>query len=403
MHTLSKQVTGYIEHSSWIRKMFEAGMVLKKKYGEENVFDFSLGNPDLAPPEAVATGLHAIADQATRPFAFGYMPNAGYLDARTTLAAYLAGEQECPDLGPEHLILTCGAAGGLNAFFRAVLEPGDEVVCPAPYFVEYGFYVQNYGGTLKPVPCDKETFGLDLDGIEAALSEKTRAVLINSPNNPTGQIYSAEELDRLAGLLAAKSRTNGRPIYLISDEPYRFLVYDNAVVPAVLPRYPYSIVIGSFSKSLSLAGERVGYVAVNPAMEDVATLVSGLILTNRILGFVNAPAIGQKLLTMALGQGVDLSVYEKRRQAMARVLDGAGLSYIMPRGAFYFFPRVPGGSLDDTGFVNALMESNILAVPGSGFGFPGGFRLAFCVPEDVIVRSAEPFRRAVEAYLEKKR
>jgi aspartate aminotransferase len=402
MHTLSKQVAGYIEHSSWIRKMFEAGMILKKKYGEKNVFDFSLGNPDLAPPEAVAKGLHAIADQASSPFAFGYMPNAGYLDARQTLAAYLAKEQECPDLGPEHLILTCGAAGGLNAFFRAVLEPGDEVICPAPYFVEYGFYVQNHGGALRPVPCDRETFGLDLDGIEAGLSEKTRAVLINSPNNPTGQIYSRQELERLAELLTAQSRKNGRPVYLISDEPYRFLVYDKKEVPPVLPIYPYSIVIGSFSKSLSLAGERVGYVAVNPAMEDVTTLVGGLILTNRILGFVNAPAIGQKLLNAALGEGVDLSVYERRRRAMADVLDGAGISYVMPKGAFYFFPRVPGGSLDDTGFVNALMNANILAVPGSGFGFPGGFRLAFCVPEDVIVRSAEPFKQAVAAYLEQR-
>jgi aspartate aminotransferase len=190
----------------------------------------------------------------------------------------------------------------------------------------------------------------------------------------------------------------GRPVYLVSDEPYRFLVYDNAVVPPVLPRYANSIVVGSFSKSLSLAGERVGYVAVNPAMEDAMTLVGGLILTNRILGFVNAPAIGQKLLGRALGQGVDLGVYEKRRSAMARVLDEAKISYVMPQGAFYFFPRVPGGSEDDAAFVNALMQEHILAVPGSGFGCPGGFRLAFCVPEDVIMRSAEAFKRAVAAF-----
>lgn len=402
MHTLSQQVATYIEHSSWIRKMFEAGMILKKKYGQDNVYDFSLGNPDLAPPAAVADGLREIADEAASPFAFGYMPNAGYPDARELLAAHLAKEQETPDLGPEHIILTCGAAGGLNAFFRAVLDPGDEVVCPAPYFVEYGFYVENHGGQLKPVACDAETFGLDLAGIEAALTEKTRVVLINSPNNPTGQVYSREELDTLSDILEAHSKKVGRPVYLVSDEPYRFLVYDNATVPPVLPRYSHSIVIGSFSKSLSLAGARVGYVAVNPAMEDVTTLVGGLILTNRILGFVNAPAIAQKLLIKALGQGVDLSVYESRRAAMARVLDDAGISYVMPKGAFYFFPRVPGGSLDDTGFVNALMQENILAVPGSGFGFPGGFRLAFCVPEDVIVRSAEPFKRAVAAYLEGK-
>jgi aspartate aminotransferase len=340
-----------------------------------------------------------MAEEAESPFAFGYMPNAGYQDVRQALAAHLGREQECPDLGPDHLVLTCGAAGGLNALFKAVLDPGDEVICPAPYFVEYGFYVENHGGSLKPVPSESTTFGLDLEGIGAALSPRTRAVLINSPNNPTGHVYSQEELDGLAALLEAHSRKVGRPVYLVSDEPYRFLVYDKVVVPPVLPRYANSIVVGSFSKSLSLAGERVGYVAVNPAMEDAMTLVGGLILTNRILGFVNAPAIGQKLLGRALGQGVDLEVYDKRRSAMAKVLDDADISYVMPKGAFYFFPRVPGGSQDDTAFVNALMEEHILAVPGSGFGFPGGFRLAFCVPEDVIVRSGEAFKRAVAAFL----
>ncbi len=399
MHTVSRQIASYMEHSSWIRKMFEAGMLLKQKYGEDNVFDFSLGNPDLPPPQAVADGLSEMAGQVCSPFALGYMPNAGYLDVRRQLAAYLGEEQECPELEAEHLVLTCGAAGGINALFRAVLEPGDEVLCPAPYFVEYGFYAENHGGKLRSVACDNEHFGLPLDGITKALGEKTRVVLINSPNNPTGQIYSREEMEGLIALLEKHCKKVGRPVYLVSDEPYRFLVYDNETVPPVLPHYAYSIVIGSFSKSLSLAGERVGYVAVNPAMKDAATLVNALVLTTRILGFVNAPAIGQKLLAKSLGQGVNVSVYARRRAAMANVLDNAGISYTMPKGAFYFFPQVPGGSLDDTGFVNALMEEHILAVPGSGFGFPGGFRLAFCVPEDVIVRSAEPFKRAVDAYL----
>ncbi|PIE66222.1 MAG: aspartate aminotransferase [Desulfobacterales bacterium] len=399
MHTLSHQVEAYIEHASWIRKMFEAGMALKKQYGQDKVFDFSLGNPDLPPPKAVADGLAAIAEEVTSPFALGYMPNAGYQDVRQALAAHLAREQETPELAAEHLVLTCGAAGGLNALFRAILEPGDEVICPAPYFVEYGFYVENYGASLRPVACDGHSFGLDLAGIEKALNDQTRVVLINSPNNPTGQIYTSEALDRLASLLKQHSQKQGRPVYLVADEPYRFLVYDNAVVPAVLPRYSHSVVIGSFSKSLSLAGERVGYVAVNPAMEDAAVLVNGLILTTRILGFVNAPAIGQRLLARALGQGVDVSVYAKRRSLMARVLDEAGISYVMPQGAFYFFPRVPGDSLDDTGFVHALMQENILAVPGSGFGCAGGFRMAFCVPEDVIERSAKPMQRAVAAWL----
>ncbi|MFA7165369.1 MAG: pyridoxal phosphate-dependent aminotransferase [Desulfoplanes sp.] len=399
MHTLSTQVAGYVEHSSWIRRMFEAGMVLKKKYGQENVYDFSLGNPDLAPPAIVGQALHQIADTATNAFAFGYMSNAGYLDTREVLAKYLAKEQETPALGPEHLVLTCGAAGGLNGLFRAVLDPGDEVVCPAPYFVEYGFYVENHGGKLCPVPSRPGSYELDLAGIAAALTAKTRVVLINSPNNPTGQVYSGQELEQLGQLLERHSKKTGRPVYLVSDEPYRFLVYDGVQVPPVLPLYAHSVVIGSFSKSLSLAGERVGYVAVNPAMPDCATLVGGLVLTNRILGFVNAPAIGQRLLGAALGHGVDLSVYERRRAAMAAVLDAAEISYVMPKGAFYFFPQVPGTSTDDTAFVKALMDQQVLAVPGSGFGCPGGFRLALCVPEDVILRSGDAFKRAVSAFL----
>ena len=373
-------------------------MVLKKEYGEENVYDFSLGNPDLAPPAIVSQALHQIADQAETPFAFGYMPNAGYLETRQVLADYLAVEQETPGFGPEHLVLTCGAAGGLNGLFRAVLDPGDEVLCPAPYFVEYGFYVENHGGKLCPVPSRPESYELDLDAIAAALNAKTRVVLINSPNNPTGQVYSRQDIEKLGQILEHHSRKTGRPVYLVSDEPYRFLVYDDVQVPPVLPLYAYSVVIGSFSKSLSLAGERVGYVAVNPAMPDCATLLGGLVLTNRILGFVNAPAIGQRLLGAALGQGVDLTVYERRRAAMASVLDAAGISYSMPKGAFYFFPQVPGTSTDDTAFVKALMDQQVLAVPGSGFGCPGGFRLAFCVPEDVIQRSEDAFKRAVAAF-----
>ena len=399
MQILSSQIAEYIEHSSWIRKMFETGMVLKKKYGQENVYDFSLGNPDLAPPAIVKETLHAVADMADTPFAFGYMPNAGYLETRQVLAEYLAVEQETPELEADHLVVTCGAAGGLNCFFRAVLEPGDEVLCPAPYFVEYGVYVENNGGRFLPVASRPVTHELDLDCIAAALTPKTRAVLINSPHNPTGQIYTRQEIRDLGAILARHSEKVGRPVYLVSDEPYRFLVYDDAEVAPVLPMYPYSVVIGSFSKSLSLAGERVGYVVVNPAMPGHEILAGGLILTNRTLGFMNAPAIGQKLIAASLGHGVALSVYAGRRKAMAEVLDAAGIEYTMPRGAFYFFPRVPGGSLDDVAFVKALMDERVLAVPGSGFGCPGSFRLAFCVSEDVIVRSADAFKRAVASFL----
>jgi aspartate aminotransferase len=372
--------------------MFEAGIELKKKYGAENVYDFSLGNPDLAPPAAVADGLRELADEAGRPFAFGYMPNAGYPQVRARLAEVIAGEQGVA-VSADEVVVTCGAAGGINALFRAVLEPGDEVLCPAPYFVEYGFYAENHRGVLRAVPSKPLTFELDMGAMAAAITERTRCVLINSPNNPTGRIYTLDELAGLAEILRQASARTGRPILLISDEPYRFLAYDGAEVPAIFPVYEHSVVVSSFSKNLALAGERVGYVAVNPAMPEAGKLVAGVILTNRILGFVNAPAVGQKLLAKALGHQVDASVYASRRDAMAEVLREAGFAFSMPQGAFYFFPRIPKGG-DDTAFVNELMQEQILAVPGSGFGYPGYFRLAFCVDESTIRGSASGFARA---------
>jgi aspartate aminotransferase len=390
---LSSQIEGYLAKSSWIRRMFETGIELKKKYGAENVYDFSLGNPDLAPPAAVAEGLRELAEDAGKPFAFGYMPNAGYPQVRERLAEVVSVEQGVA-VAAEDLVVTCGAAGGINALFRAVFEPGDEVLCPAPYFVEYGFYAENHRGTLKTVPSRPLTFELDLKALAAAISDRTRCVLINSPNNPTGRIYSLKELSGLADILRQASARTGRPILLISDEPYRFLAYDGTEVPAIFPVYEHSVVISSFSKNLALAGERVGYVAVNPAMPEGERLVAGLILANRILGFVNAPAVGQKLLAKALGHEVDSSIYASRRDAMAEVLREAGIEFSMPQGAFYFFPRIPKGG-DDAAFVNELMQEQILAVPGSGFGYPGYFRLAFCVDEVTIRGAAPGFKRAV--------
>ena len=389
---LCSQVEGYLSRSSWIRRMFEAGIELKKKFGPENVYDFSLGNPDLAPPAAVAEGLRELADDACKPFAFGYMPNAGYPQVRARLAEVISGEQGTAVTADE-VVVTCGAAGGINALFRAVLEPGDEVLCPAPYFVEYGFYAENHRGVLKAVPSKPLTFELDIKALAAAITERTRCVLVNSPNNPTGRIYTLDELASLADVLRQASARTGRPILLISDEPYRFLAYDGAEVPAIFPVYEHSVVVSSFSKNLALAGERVGYVAVNPAMPEAGKLVAGVILTNRILGFVNAPAVGQKLLAKALGHQVDASVYASRRDAMAEVLREAGFSFSMPQGAFYFFPRIPKGG-DDTAFVNELMQEQILAVPGSGFGYPGYFRLAFCVDESTIRGAGPGFARA---------
>ncbi|TVM36647.1 pyridoxal phosphate-dependent aminotransferase [Oceanidesulfovibrio marinus] len=395
MSVISQAVSEYLDKSSWIRKMFETGAALKAYHGEDAVCDFSLGNPDLSPPTCVSSTLDRLAKECNRSFAFGYMPNAGYPWLREKLAHYLSNEQQV-SLSADDIVITCGAAGGLNAVMRAVFDPGDELLCPSPYFVEYGFYAANHGGTLKSVPAVAPDFNLDVEAMAAAITPKTRIVLVNSPHNPTGAIYPTETLEALAKAVDAKSQEYGRPIFLLADEPYRFLTYDGASTPPFLPISTNAIVVSSFSKNMSLAGERVGYIAVHPEMEDKDKLLAGVVLANRILGFVNAPAIGQHLVADGLGTAVDTTVYAKRRAAMAKVLEDAGIEFSMPKGGFYFFPKVPARfEGDDVAFVNRLAEELVLAVPGRGFGCPGYFRLTFCVDEDVITRSAEGFKRAV--------
>ncbi len=391
MSLLSQQVYGYMDRSSWIRKMFEAGIILKKQYGEDAVCDFSLGNPDLPAPPAVGEGLRKLADRAGEPFAFGYMPNGGFAWARAQLAEHLSKEHGVSLTGDD-VMMSCGAAGALNALFRATLEPQDEVLALAPFFVEYGFYVENHGGVLRTVKTMPDTFALDLEAIAAAITPKTRAIIVNSPNNPTGAIYTKEELQALASILEDASAKHGRPIYMIADEPYRFLAFDGAEVPSMLPLYQYALVVSSFSKNLSLAGERLGYIALSPLMENREQLMAGLMLTNRILGYVNPPVVGQHIMAAALGSQVDASIYAARRVAMAEVLTEAGYDFQMPKGAFYFFPKAPGG--DDVAFTARLMEERVLAVPGTGFGGPGHFRLTFCVDEAIIRRSLEGFKKA---------
>ncbi len=392
MQILAQSIAEQIGNSSWIRRMFEEGNELRRRFGADRVFDFSLGNPDLPPPPAAAAALDRIRSEAGEPRAMGYVSNAGLPALREALAAALAAEQQAPGLKADHVLVACGAAGALTSFFRAVLDPGDEVLCPAPYFVEYGFYCGHFGGVLKPLPSKRPAFDLDVEAMLAAVGPSTRVILLNSPNNPTGCIYPSETLTRLAAGLAQINRRRERPVFLLSDEPYRFLAYDGAVVPPVLPLSPFAVVVGSFSKRLSIAGERIGYLAINPGMPEGALLMQAVAMTTRTLGFVNAPVIGQKLALMLLGEGVDLAIYAERRALMARVLDAAGIRYALPRGAFYFFPEAPGG--DDLAFVQRLLKENILAVPGRGFGCPGFFRLSFSVETETIARSAESFKRA---------
>ena len=394
MQIVSPQIAASLGSSSWIRRMFEKGMELKKRYGDDAVCDFSLGNPDVPPPAKTADALRKIASEAVRPLGLGYCPNAGIPAFREALAAWLARQQQSP-LQAGHVVATVGAAGALVAFFRAVVEPGDEIVVPAPYFVEYGAYCGHFGGVLRTVPSRAPSFAPDVEGIAAAITPKTRAILVNSPNNPTGCIYSGSDMRRLAAIVDRANEGRERPLFLVSDEPYRAFAYDGATVPPVLPLTPFAVVAGSFSKTLSLAGERIGYLAASPAMPDVETFVAAVTMTNRTLGFVNAPVIGQKLAAELLDETVDLAIYDRRRKLMAEVLRSAGLEFEMPRGAFYFFPAAPGG--DDTAFTDALLAERILAVPGRGFGFPGHIRLSCSVDERIIERSAAGFARAAGA------
>jgi len=387
--SVSRKIKAAMESASWIRRMFEEGAELKARLGPEKVCDFTLGNPDLEPPPRFKEALKAAAADP-RPGLHGYMPNAGLPSAREALASHLRQHYGEP-FTAQDLILTCGAAGGLNVALKALLDPGDEVIVFAPYFPEYLFYVDNHGGVAQVVETD-DRFRLELDRLAAALGPRTRALILNSPNNPTGQVYDEESLRKLGEVLLDFGRRRGEPVYLLADEPYSRLVYDGLRLPNIFRAYPHTILITSFSKELSIPGERLGVAAVGPGAADREELVAGMVLANRILGFVNAPALMQRVVAELAGETVDLSPYARRRELFARILREAGYDFVLPRGAFYFFPAAPGG--DDLAFVARLKQENILAVPGRGFGRAGYFRLAFCVPEEVIERAAPGFARA---------
>lgn len=389
--SISHQMRTYIDRASWIRKMFEEGARLKKIHGADKVFDFSLGNPNVPPPPSVKEALRRVIEHGAESI-HAYMPNAGLPQTREKLAAYLSREHGVK-LTADHVILTCGAAGALNVILKALLDPGDEVVVPAPFFVEYGFYAENHGGTLKTVRTTSG-FSLDLNALEAAIGLKTKVVLINSPNNPTGQIYTAAELKELGELLHRKSRAAGHPIFLVSDEPYRKIVYTSEKPPSIFQCYENALIATSFSKDLSLPGERIGYVAVHPEAEDQGALQGALILANRILGFVNAPALMQWILPDLLEESVDVSIYRAKRDKLLNGLRSAGYECFEPPGAFYLFPRSP--LRDDVAFVQLLVEEKILAVPGTGFGGPGYFRLAYCVDDSTIDGAFPGLARAMD-------
>ena len=398
MQLITDGVRDSIASGSFIRKMFEKGLELKKRFGADKVYDFSIGNPDVPPPAKTRDALVEIAERAVTPCGVGYCPNAGIPEVRAAMAEYLSRQQQTA-VAAADVVMTVGAAGALVCFFRAVIEPGDEVITPAPYFVEYGSSCRHFGGVLKPGPSLPPTFRPDVAGIAAAISPRTRAIILNSPNNPTGCIYSEADLKAIAELVEAENARrgeNGRPLFILSDEPYRVFAFDGATVPPMLPLSRWACVLGSFSKSLSLPGERVGYFLVNPAMPGHESLVAAVTLVNRTLGFVNAPVIGQRLAAALTEEVVDLSVYDRRRRLMAKVLADAGIEFEMPRGAFYFFAKSPVA--DDREFTDALAAENVLVVPGSGFGFAGYVRLCCSVDERIIAASAEAFKRAMRKF-----
>lgn len=391
---VSKKILDNLSRSSWIRAMFEEGEKLRKIVGADNVYDFSLGNPDVEPPKEVKEALKRAVLSDT-PKMHGYMSNAGYLDVREALAAKLQKTSGVA-IGAQHVVMECGAGGALNVTLKTLLNPGEEVILFTPYFAEYLFYVDNHGGKVVIVDTDRSTFQPDPQRLYDAISPRTKAVLINTPNNPSGAVYSRSTLEKLAEMISAREKEFGTDICVISDEPYDKIVYDGVEVPSMFTIFKRSIMVNSFSKSLSLPGERIGFIAVNPLMGDTSALIDGLIFSTRTLGFVNAPALFQRILPESLDATVDTSAYKKRRDMLYNIITKAGFSCMKPQGAFYLFPQSP--IEDDVEFCRNAVKHNLVIVPGTGFGCKGYFRLAYCVGEKTIIDSQKAFEALAAEY-----
>ena len=390
---VSKKIKKHMTEGGWIRKMFEEGIVLKKKFGERNVFDLSLGNPIIEPPEQFRRELRDWADNP-RPGMHRYMPNAGYPETRAAVAAHLSSKTGLPFTANE-IVMTCGAAGALNTALKAISEPGDEIIIFAPYFSEYIYYADNHEAAAKIVPTDSQ-FIPDLKALESSITPKTKAVLVNSPHNPTGVVYEAKTLEGIGKIMAKKEKQYGTEIFLLSDDVYRKLVYDRVECPYLFQYHPRTIVTTSHSKDLALPGERIGYIAVNPQYDGREELINGLVFCNRVLGFVNAPALMQHIVQSLQDASVDIAQYEKKRDFLYNNLSGIGYSIVKPQGAFYIFPKSP--IEDDLAFVREMQKHNVLVVPGRGFGAPGYFRISYCVDDWVIEGSLKGFKAAAKEY-----
>lgn len=387
---VSQKIRQFMSEGGWIRRVFEEGLALKAQIGAENVFDLSLGNPVIEPPVEFKDELRRLASDPSAGM-HRYMPNPGYMETRQAVAETLTQETGLSFAGGD-IIMTCGAAAAANVVLKTILNPGDEVIILAPYFFEYLYYIDNHGGVAVVVNTTDQ-FRLDLPALESAITPQTRALILNSPNNPSGVVYSAEEIAGLAGLLSRKQEQFGTEIFLISDEPYKRIIFDEMEFPVVLPGYDNSIIVTSHAKDLALPGERIGFIAINPNHEGKEELAGGFSFCNRTLGFVNAPALMQHIVRNLQGVSIDPNYYQRKRDFMYGALVEMGFETVKPEGAFYLFPKAPID--DDVAFTRDLLQSNVLVVPGRGFGSPGYFRISYCVEDRVLEGAAEGLARAV--------
>ena len=392
---ISEKMKNMVNNSSAIRAMFEEGNRMRKEFGADNVFDFSLGNPNVAAPAAVKEAIKELVDEEDPVVLHGYTNNAGYEDVRQTVAESL-NERFQTSFGVHNITMTVGAAGGLNVALKALLNPGDEVIVFAPYFGEYRSYVNNFDGVLVEISPNTVDFQPKLDEFEEKITAKTKAVIVNTPNNPTGVVYSEKTIQNMAAILEKKEKEFGTDIYLISDEPYRELAYDGVEVPYLTKYYRNTIVGYSYSKSLSLPGERIGYLVVPDEASDSELLINAINVANRILGFVNAPTLQQKVVAKCIREKTDLSYYDRNRETLYNGLKELGFECIKPEGAFYLFMKTPVP--EEAEFVVAAKKYHLLLVPGSSFGCPGYVRIAYCVAYETIVNALPKFKELAEEY-----
>lgn len=391
---ISDKMKKLVENNSVIREMFEEGKRLRAIYGDKNVFDFSLGNPSVETPEKVNGAIKEILEKEDSLKVHGYMSNSGFEDVRTTVADSINKRFET-NFSENNIIMTVGAASALNIIFKSILNPDDEVIVFAPYFMEYNNYVSGYDGKVVVVSPNTENFEPNLEEFENKITEKTKAVLVNTPNNPTGVIYKEDVIKKMTEIMNRKEQEFGHEIFLISDEPYRELVYDDIEVPYLTKYYNNTFIVYSYSKTLSLPGERIGYVVVPNEMEDTENIITALTISNRIIGCVNAPSLIQRTVMKCINEKVDISIYKKNRDLLYSKLTELGFECIKPEGAFYLFVKTP---IDDKEFCNKAKEFNLLFVPGSSFVCSGYVRIAYCVKTDMIERSFEAFRKLAEYY-----